>query len=386
MRACLSTLVAASILVLVSGTVGAQPSDGEAPPDNEHYALRGELGAEFDSNATRTETISGTALPARVRSFLQRLVLSGTLSDVVSPRHAVAVSATAAAKLFDAPAARGENVAIAQSSGAWRIRLGEQARLTASGTYYEAFQTAKADPTADAERRDFRSLIPALQLGWAASESIDLSLTGGWRWLVFKSDRDFDFAGPTAALDLRWARQREEAADWEAGTGAAIEHRRFGGPAFTDMCTPAGLPCPGADVRSDDLLTGRVEVTRTGRALVGAGYVFAHNMSNSFGDTVTRHFAILRMAASLPFDISLAARADLLFAHYRDRVNVSAGSGFVSVEDENRSSARVDLSRGIWERLRLLARYTIYVSELGSDAASYLRQTFLLSLAYAIEK
>jgi hypothetical protein len=385
MRALLSTTVGVWLLVLAS-KVGAQAASTESPPDYERYTLRGELGTELDSNATRTETVGGAASPARVQSFLQRLVVSGTLSDVVSPRHAVALSATAAAKLFDSPAARGENVAIAQSSAAWRARLGETLRLTASGTYYEAFQARQADPIANAERRDFRSLIPSLQLGLLASESLDLSLTGGWRWLAFKSDRNFDFAGPTAALDLRWVRQREDAADWELNAGAAVEHRRFGGPAFIGMCTSTGLPCPGPASRTDDLMTGRLEVTRTGGLLLGAGYVFAYNLSNSFGDTVMRHFAIARFAANLPFELSLAARADLLFAHYRDRVNVAAGSGFVSIEDENRSSARVDLSRGLGEHLRLLARYTVYVSEIGSDAASYLRQTILLSLAYTVEK
>ena len=386
MRALLSTSIAVSMIALSTGNLAAQPADAEPPPDNEHHALRAELGAEFDSNATRTETISGTALPGRVRSFLQRLVVSGTLSDVVSPRHAVALSATAAGKLFDAGAARGESVAIAQSSGAWRIRLGEQIWMTASGIYYEAFQAAKADPTANAERRDFRSLIPTLQLGWLASESVDLSLSGGWRWLVFKSDRDFDFSGPTAALDLRWARQREDAADLEIGTGAAIEHRLFGGPAFMGSCMPTGLPCPGPQIRTDDLLTARLEVTRTAGVLFGSGYAFHYNLSNSFGDTVMRHLAIFRFAANLPLGVSLAARAEVLLARYRDRINVSAGSGFVTVEDENRSSGRVDVSRALGERLRLLARYTLYVSELGSNAGSYLRQTLLLSLAYTLEK
>ncbi len=391
MRAGLATSIAISMFALAGAAAADEPAEVEAPPDNEHYTLRAEVGTEFDSNAKRTETIAGTELPPRVRSFLQRLVLGGTFSDVVSPRHAVAVSGIAAGKIFDASEARSENVAIAQSSGAWRVRLGERSRLTASGTYYEAFQARHDDPVAEAERRDFRSLIPNLQLGWLATDTVDLSLTAGWRWLVFKSDRDFDFAGPTAAVDLRWGLQREDAADWEAGAGAAVEHRGFAGPAFMPACTPTGLPCPGPNLRRDDLYTAHVEVTRTGLLLAGAGYAFHYNASNSFGDAVMRHFAIVRFAASLPFELALAARAELLFAHYRDVLNLaidpsSVGSRFVSVEDENRSSARIDLSRALGEHLRLLARYTLYVSELGGNAGSYLRQTALLSLAYTLEK
>src|SRR5204862_181691 len=81
---------------------------------------------------------SGAAL---VASFLQRLVVTGQLFDEVAPRHVIAMSATAAAKIFDAPAARSENVAIAQTSLMWRAALGPRISLVPAGTYYEAFQS-----------------------------------------------------------------------------------------------------------------------------------------------------------------------------------------------------------------------------------------------------
>ena len=55
-------------------------------------------------------------------------------------------------------------------------------------------------------------------------------MAGGYRWLVFKPDRDFDFDGPTAGVNLRWLYDAEGGADWEARAGAALEYRRFGGP------------------------------------------------------------------------------------------------------------------------------------------------------------
>ena len=62
------------------------------------------------------------------------------------------------------------------------------------------------------------------------------------------------------------------------------------------------------------------------------------------------------------------------------------GKPFVNIEDENRSSVRVDLSRDVSERLRALLRYTFYANELGSSGGTYRRQTLLLSLAFVLEK
>ena len=79
-------------------------------------------------------------------------------------------------------------------------------------------------------------------------------------------------------------------------------------------------------------------------------------------------------------------------ARYADNVIVAmtdvaaAGRTFVSIEDENRNSARVELSRNIGERLQLLGRYTFYANELGSGDVTYRRHTALLSLAFTLEK
>ena len=97
----------------------------------------------------------------------------------------------------------------------------------------------------------------------------------------------------------------------------------------------------------------------------------------------------------MPFGLYLAARADLSFVFYRDSIPVAqtadmapmvGGKPFVNIEDENRSSVRVDLSRDVSDRLRALLRYTFYANELGSSVGTYRRQTLLLSLAFAVEK
>jgi hypothetical protein len=382
------------LLPFVLGAAAARAQQAvDEPADSEHYQLRAELGSEYDSNAHRAEQLA--SLDARVvGSFLQRLVLTGQLADQVAPRHAIAVSGTAAAKIFDAPDARSESVAIAQTALMWRAALGLRTWLVPAGNYYEAFQSWGPEGDPAGERRDFRSLAPTLELRTGLSDRVEIGLAGGYRWLLFKPDRNFSFDGPTAALNLRWLYDTETGADWEARAGAALEHRSFGGPAQVGMCPPYSLPCAGLVTRVDDFVMAQAEVTRTGRVLLGAGYAFHHNASNSFGETLIRHIAIARIAAALPLRLYLAARADLLFAFYRDPIplaqtdmmQMTAGKPYVTIEDENRSSVRVDLSRDIGDRLRALLRYTFYANELGGNSGIYRRHTLLLSLAFVFEK
>ena len=388
---------AAQALILIAcacAAAGARAQEPTATPaDTEHYQLRAELGTEYDSNAHRVEQISGSGSDV-VGSFLQRLVLAGQLTDQVAPRHAVAVTATGAAKIFDAAPARSETVAIAQSSLMWRATIGPRTSLSPSAAYYEAFQSWGPPGDPAGERRDFRSLGPTLELRTAPSERTDLGVAAGYRSLVFKPDRDFDFDGPTAAVNLRWLHDADEGADWELRVGGSFEHRRFGGPVQVSSCPSDLLLCAGTATRVDDFVMAQTEMTRTGRVLLSLGYAFQHNGSNSFGETLIRHVATARIATALPLDFYLAARADLLFVSYREAVPVAqaetapgmGGKPYASIEEENRSSARVDLSRDVGERVRALLRYTFYANELGNSVGEYRRHTLLLSLSFAFEK
>ena len=374
---------------------GRAHAETDGTPDSERYTLRAEAGLEYDTNAHRTEIVARANNPPIVASALERLVLAGTLSDRVADGQILTLAATAAGKIYDALAAHDEDVAIAQSSIAWAKALGPRATFTLAGGYYEAFQAPAANLIDATLQRDFRSLAPTAQLGWIPAPGFDLSLAGGYRSFVFKPDRDDDFSAPTAAIELRWTRPADEDADWEVGTGAAYEYRRFGGPALVTDCppsVPAGLACSGPDQRDDQFLMTHLELQRVGHVLIGAGYAFHLNLSNSYGQTVMRHFVTARFATSLPGSLTLAARAELLYAHYPQGTPIGAvavGNSFSSVEsieDENRSSVRVDLSRGLTEHLRLVARYTFYANELGNPSISYQRQTLLLSVTGALEK
>ena len=101
-RPALAALSLLAMMEMVHGTARAQ-TDGA--PETEHYTLRAEVGLEYDTNAHRTEIVAGANNPPLVASPLQRLVLAGTLSDLVADGQLLTLAATAAGKIYDAPAA-----------------------------------------------------------------------------------------------------------------------------------------------------------------------------------------------------------------------------------------------------------------------------------------
>jgi hypothetical protein len=386
----------ALVAVLAAAGRARAQSDAEEA-STARYVLRAELGPELDTNAHRTETINapGVVNVDPVVSPLARGVLTGSLSDLVGRGHQVSLSATLAAKLFANSAARTEDVAIGETMAAWRAPLGERGALVLAGSYYEAFQREAPAPIYSAERRDFRSITPTLRFV-SVLGTAELGLAGGYRVFVFKPDHTYDFNGPTAGVDLRWLRETADgAAEWEAAFHAAYERRAFQSLAFVQgsgcPTNPVCPPTSGTEIRDDNFLTAGLDVSRTGRVLIGAGYALQLNRSNSFGETVTRHFAIARFAAELPLNFYLAGRVEVLVARYADDVYVAQTAlmtrPWITFEDENRNNARVELSRNLGERLQLLARYTFYANELASGApVSYRRQTALLCLAFTLEK
>ncbi len=388
----------ALLVISLWGLLGFSVERTARAEDNERYVLRAELGVEYDTNAHRTEHLNDTANPENVRSPLGRGVASASLSDVIAPGHAVALSATAAAKLFADQRARDEDVAVAQSSAEWRMNLGPHATLGLAGNYYEAFQRSEADGAVGTQQRDFRSLTSALRLGTVVGSHVDLALAGGYRLFVFKPDQNFNFRAPLGSLDLRWSAETADgSSEWELGVGGSIELRNFEGMRLINACVPPSAigstscpPVPADGGRRDYFGLGHLEVTRTGRVLLGAGYAFHWNHSNSFGESVLRHVIVARLALGLPLGLYLASRGELLIARYRDPVIVgqltTGGKMFVSIDDENRSGLRVDLSRAVTEGIQVIARYTLYVNELGNTSGRFVRQTALLSVAFSLEK
>jgi hypothetical protein len=367
---------------------------GDARADEQRISLRAELGAEYDSNVHRTEELPGAGGTAAVGSPLGRAVLGWSASDRLGHRQDVTFSLLGAAKLFTLPDARSENVGIVESGGSWRIMTSAHTRLGLSAAYYEAIQAGtQAEQQLSGEARDFRSLAPVTRFQAGLGDGGLVTVGAGYRWFRYKPNHDYDFGAPVLAAEYQLTRESADGSvDWDLSAGAGVELRRFAGARLvrqTIDCDPdacALLPDPAGTVHQDQFVSGHASLTRTGQVLLGLGYAIQWNRSNSYAETLVRHVGTLRFTAPLPLGVYLAARAELVYVTYADRVTLiggRSGQAYATIDDENRSQARAELSRDLATRLQVIARYSLYVNPLGQ--LHYRRQTATLSLAFTID-
>ena len=361
-----------------------------ARADPARYDVRVELGTEYDTNPDRAEQITNYTppLPQAGPSPLARLVASGNWSSAIGKSGALALSGAMAGKRFVDQDARGDDVLVAQAGANGTLRVAGRTFLGLAGSYYDAFQRGPID------RRDFRSLAPTLRIEQGFARAAQLTLGGGYRWFTFKPDDNFSFAGPTAFLTARQmfpgSLERGEA-DWEWTAGASLEWRSFEGLACTnESCTTEASSQPH---RLDRFWTSHIELTRTTTFLLGAGAALHLNQSNSRGEGLVRGVFHLRAVVPLPWELSLSSRADLAATHYWNSLllaqvaqDPNAGAPLVSVEDENRSTLRIELARPLARGFEIGARYVFYTSFPGSGSVDYRRQTALLYLAVFDER
>ncbi len=374
-----SGVLAACAWLAVAGRGVAR---GEPP----RYGLRIEAGGEHDTNPARIERIEDQEGEPRriVPSPAARIVASGDLA-LVGDRQRLAFTVGGAGKAFARADARPEDVVIAQGSGAYGLSLGRTTSLALGVGYYDVFQ--RTDDRIEA--RDFRSIAPSARVDQALRAG-RLSLAAGWRVFDYKPEPLFSFRGPTGTLVYRHALLAEPgsgAPDWEAELGATLESRHFS----SARCTSAACPGPAAAGRRiDRFWTAGAELTRTAGALLGGGITIHGNVSNSFGESLTRLLVHTRGAFLLPWDWTLSARAELVVTSYAEAVPVArspvTGRPIVSIEDESRSTLRAELVRALGAGVELGLRYALYTTEMTKGPVDYRRQTLLLYLAFGLER
>jgi len=351
--------------------------------DPARYDWRMEDGLEYDTNPARTETIAGSnTQPAAPGSLLARLVASGSLSAPLGERNVLALSGALGGKWFADGGARADNVLVLQTAATETLRLAERTQLSFAGTYYDVYQRRSFDLP------DFRSTAPSLRLDQGLGRSLFGSVGGGYRWFTFKPDGAYSFTSPTAFFSIRHMVPGDLLkgdADWDWSAGGSVELRDFSGAA----CAQSGCADSGDSTRHRDRFwIGHAEWSRTGTWLFGSGAALHMNQSNSFGEALVRGLIHARAVIPLPWEMSLSMRGELVATRYRDPLTFSqpvAGLPSASIEDESRSTFRIDVARLFEGRFELGARYVYYTSAPASAAVGFRRQTALLYIAFLDE-
>ena len=357
---------------------------GGARAEQLRYDWRLEDGAEYDTNPGRVESIEGRpSQPAPPASALARFVASGGLATELGERNSLALSGAFGGKWFSATDARGENVLVVQSSGSDTLRILRRTQVTAAVSYYDVFQRRSI------EVPDFRSIAPSLRVEQGLARSLLASLGGGYRWFTYKPDGSYTFAAPTAFLSIRHLLPGDllsGGADWEWSAGGSLEARAFDGAA----CAASGCDQSSASPRHRDRFwIGHAEWSRTGAWLLGSGVALHVNQSNSYGEALVRGLFHVRAVVPLPWELSFSTRAEVVATRYRDPLTFLqpvAGLPTASIEDESRSTLRVELARVFESHFEVGARYVYYTSAPSSGAVEYRRQTVLVYLAFLDER
>lgn len=346
------------------------------------YAVRGEAGVEYDSNAGRIEQVQDTTADPVVGSAAARVMAGADVSGAIGNRQTFSLAASAAAKGFMADAAGSENVAVGQVGAAWNVLVARRTTVGLAGGYYDVFQGDAGDP------RAFRSVSPTLRLEQGLGENGLVSLGAGPRWFSYKPEPDFDFSGPsaTAAYRVAFPGGSLGEADWEVSSAATFELRRFAGGRCLDDGT-----CPSdGDRRRDQFWTLQAEATRTGSFLAGGGVAVHGNASNSYGEPLLRGILHGRAVWLLPWQVALSARAELVATRYYDSVPLArdevTGRPLATIEEESRSLLRVELARPVGGHMDAGVRYTYYTNEITGGPVRFRRHTALVFLAVSIER
>lgn len=389
-------VIGATMLAVLG--VAASPARAQAaPPD---WSLQLEGGGEYDSNIHRLELREGGDDEGAVEGApLARLGARHRISARLSRTQRFTLASTGGLKLFSSDSGQSENVAVVSSDGAyeWNLR-GRGALLGLHGSYYDAIQAELYDPPIGSpySGRTFRTLAGEGSAALLGEGGHRVTALVGYRTFHYKPDPIFDWEGEHYALLYQASMWRgdpdqdDDAASFDLSAGYRVERRSYDSNARTASCADQDAADPlcsaGTGIERADLNHSvAAEAIYSGRRIYSARYELTVNDSNSYGESLVRQRLKLGTTAELLPSLYLTAEGTVLLNVYLDPLVVARDEEartFVSIDDENRNSLSLTLSRAFGESWALEARYAIYSNEFTNEELSFRRQTAYLGAVY----
>lgn len=358
--------------------------------------LKLDIGPEYDTNANRAEDIKGmqNVDPAHAAALLR---LSGRVGLLwLRGINTLRVSGTVAGKIFFDSEVFDQTAIVGQLNVDERVALNRRIEVGVVGDYYDVSQVPDTPGCADAgclRFRDFRSGTALFRLG-AYGDTREFSASVGYHGFQFKPDADYNFRAPqfNAGFAQHWRTGASKKNEWDLSLTYQFERRFYSGLAEVNSCadnaTTPDCMTPTSYGRADWFQDAGVEATFVHWFLLSLAYQIQYDASNSFGQSLLRHIVTLKLGVALPAKFYLTVKGQLFASSYLDGILVSPtvmASSFVSIDDENRNAAIVDLDRPIGRGFSLSARYSLYTNELSNTPTRFLRQTAYLGMSYRFQ-
>jgi hypothetical protein len=395
-RAPLAACVALAVTT-ASGPASAQ--DASAPePEPTDWSLQLEAGSEYDSNVHRTERGGGEGDGVDA-SPLMRLGARHRLGWRRTSRERFTLASHGGLKLFASDSGQTENVAVVSADGAYEWGLPSRGAVVGlTGSYYDAIPYELAEPNQeDADQgRHFRTGTGEVTAALVGPGGHRLTAVAGYRAFHYKPEPDFDWRGEHGGLIYQGTFWRgdpdrdDDAASIDVSAGYRVERRDYGVAARTSSCADPDSPevtcsSPTGLERADLNHSLAAEAVYTGQRIYSARYELQVNDSNSFGETLVRQRLRLGFTTELWRDLYLTAEATALVHIYLDPLLIARDEQaltFVSIDEENRNSLSVHLSRRLSPSWALEGRYAIYSNEFTNQELTFRRQTVYLGAVY----
>lgn len=387
----------AACVALAAGLAGAGPAaaqEASAPEERGDWSLQLEAGSEYDSNVHRVERRNVDGAP------LARLGARHRVSWRRTPRERFTLSSHGGLKLFATESGQSENVAVVSGEGAYEWALRSRGAVFGlTGSYYDAIPYELVEPDSEEDRdqgRHFRTGMGEAVATLIGPGGHRVAAMAGYRLFHYKPEPDFDWHGGHVGLVYQgtfWRGdpdQEDDAGSVDLSAGYRVERRDFDTTAFTSACADPNRPDPECWsstglARADLNHSLAAEVVYTGRRIYSARYELTVNDSNSFGETLVRQRLRLGFTTELLRELYLTAEATALLYVYLDPLLIARDEQaltFVSIDEENRNSLSLHLSRALSRSWALEGRYAIYSNEFTNQELTFRRQTVYLGAVY----
>ena len=219
-----------------------------------------------------------------------------------------------------------------------------------------------------------------------------LTLELGGRDFSYKPDHAFDWRGPVAnaRLDVTLWQTSGKTRSLEFATTLGFEARAYGSHAIANCAPddPNARPCSigTALLRRDRYQRAGLELNWTGHVVATGGYQATVINSNSYGQSLIRQRIMGSVTMELPGDIVGTATATLQLDQYPDVVLIEKDllhQEFTNLEDENRSSLQILLTRALSTAWSVEARGVAWRDVGNTGDATFRRELIYAGVIYS---